>query len=222
MERKDEINNSDKEVFVKSVYADKKGRDVVSPNPFTMYINIGSSYPDLPFLTASLLQELAKNPNDSKIWASRWDKSIISVAANSASYCDFLPNYDSRGKSYVPIKTTGLIDSSVLLSTMPKSDGPFIGINDVQTTTDAFLISYFHMVNELLWDKAIEMGNGSVDAESYSASLKEVMAEGFSVGLLSEDEMIKAKKLNPGTSMRIYGSKVNPFVPEIMGVILTK
>lgn len=222
MERKNIINNPNREVFIKFAYADKKGRDIASPNPFTMYINIGSSYPDLPFLTASLLQELAKNPDDSKTWASRWDKSIIAVAANSTNYCDFLPNYDSKGKSYIPVKTKGIIDSSVLLSTMPKSNGPFIGINNMQTTTDGFLISYFHMVNELLWDKAIEKGNGSVDTESYLASLNEVMVEGFSVGLLSEDEMIKAKILNPGTSMRIYGSRVNPFVPEIMGVILTK
>ncbi len=212
---------SEREAFIKAAYAEKKGRDTDSQSIFTCYVNIDCPTPNLPVLTASMLDELSKNHFEAYSWASKWDKSIISIAPDSKLGCIFLRDDDSKGKIFVPVSTTKIVDTVEMLKTMPEGELAFIGINDQPTTIDAFLISYFHMVNELIWDIALkQQGSGKIEIRSYIKALEEVMARGFSIGSISEEEIVKAKKQKPDTSTRIYGSKVNPYVPQIMGVII--
>ncbi len=212
---------SEKEELILAVFSEKKGREVHALNPYTCYVNIGSPTPDLAVLTASMLEELERKPFEAKVWASRWDKSIISVSAGGKPGCSLLRDDDLRGKSFVAVSTTKLVNSAELLCQMPTGELGFIGINDRPTTVDGFLISYFHMVNELIWDLALEQSSGEyVDLNGYGKALQLVIEKGFSVGLVSEEEIIELKKLDPKTTIRIYGSKKSKFVPEILGAII--
>lgn len=222
MERSNQVSIlNNKEAFIEAVYAEKKGRDTYSPGIFTCYINIDCPLPRLPSLTALMLEELSNNNFEACEWASKWDKSIISIAPDNKSGCVFLRDDDPKGKIFVPVLTTKTLDVSPLLESMPEGELAFIGINNQPMTIDAFLITYFHMVNELIWDTAIkQQGGRKVEVRNYIRALEEVMEKGFSVGLISEEEIIRIKTQKPNTSVRIYGSKVNPYVPQIMGAII--
>ncbi|OGM56423.1 hypothetical protein A3F62_01890 [Candidatus Woesebacteria bacterium RIFCSPHIGHO2_12_FULL_44_11] len=212
---------NEREAFIKAAYAEKKGRDIFSQNHYTCYVNINLPVPNLPFLTASLFDELAANSAAACTWTRRWDKSIISIAPNNEPGCVFLPDHDPICKSFVPVQTTRPIDTAGILKEMPEGELAFIGINDQPMTTDAFLIVYFHMINELIWILALEeQADDKVGVESYTKALEKVMEKGFAVGLLSEQEIIRAKKQNPNMSVRIYGSNINKFVPQIMGAVI--
>lgn len=208
-----------RETFIRSAYAEKKGRDVLSENPYTCYIKINSPKPNLPCLTSELLDELDSNRYQAFTWALMWDKSIVSIAPNGQIGCELLLGDDPKGKNYLPVATTKPIDSSVLLQDMPEGELGVIAINDAPMTIDAFLIVYFHMVNELVWDLA-RSENEKPNLTHYSTALDAVLTRGFSVTTITEQEIMRAKALNPDTSVRIYGSKVNGSVPQIMGAIL--
>lgn len=210
----------DREAFIKSVYAEKKGREVNGKNPFTCYVAINSPKPSLPLLTASLLEELAAHPYEAYYWTLRWDKSVISVSPGSIQGCMLLHEDDPRAKAYVPVSTTKPINSTQLIQDMPPGNLGIICINDQPMTVDSFLITYFHMVNELAWDIARLNQDGKVDIKSYTSAVDAITSEGFSIQLMPEEEIILKKLNDPTTSVRIYGSKVNPFVPEIMGAIM--
>lgn len=211
----------EKESFIKAMYTEKKGRDVYASNPYTCYINIDSPEPNLAILTASLLDELLANKYQAFTWSSIWDKSIVSTSASKKSGCVLLTSDDAMGKMFVPVSTSRIIDSSSLISNMPTGELAFVGINDQETTIDGFLISYFHMVNEFVWDIAYKQA-GRSDISSYIKALDLVAEKGFSVGLMSEDQIIQAKKQNSDTAVRIYGSNQNRFVPQILGAIIKK
>lgn len=213
----------EKETIIQAAYAEKKGRESFGKNPFTCYIKINSPRPNLANLTASLIEELMIKKSEAFIWAKEWDKSIVSISPAQEIGCELLGVEDPRGKLFVPVSTTQTIELGDLVANLPGGEMGIIGINNQPMTIDAFLIVYFHMVNELIWDVAMtDPGSAQVNAKSYGRALDLVASKGFSVGLLSEEEMVKAKKGDPQTSMRIYGSKVNKFVPQVMGIIINK
>jgi hypothetical protein len=212
---------NERKAFIEAAYAEKKGREVNVENPYVCYINLDSSSPYLPSLTASLLETLEGSVFEACSWTGKWDKSIISIAPDGKAGCAFMRSDDLHGKVFVPVSTTKVINPEEFLKTMPKGDLAFIGINNQPMTIDSFLITYFHMVNELIWDTAIKVqGQGRVNPSSYGEALRMVIANGFEVGLVSETEIIQTKKQDPDTSVRIYGSNVNRFVPEILGAII--
>lgn len=212
---------SSQEAFIQAMYAEKKGRDVHAANPFTCYINTPAPQPDLPLLTASFLEVLSSAGRDAYYWGLTWDKSIITVSPGFKSGCVFLPTGDQRGKAYAPVSTTKPIDTAAAVAAMPAGDLGTVCINQEAQTTDAFLIVYFHMASELIWDLGLK---NSLDDKptppAYIAALDEVLARGFNLGLLTSAEIIQAKSQKPDTSVRVYGSRVNRFVPQIMGAIL--
>jgi hypothetical protein len=219
MNKNQEMTSKDRESFIEANFMDKKGRDGSLRNPFTCYINIGSPGPNLPLLTASFLEQLQQNRDYAFIWASRWDKSIVSVAPKFESGCVFLSDGDVLAKNFLIVSTTKLIDQATLLSQMPPAGEYTIGINDQPTTIDAFLISYFHMLNELIWDLTVKKSdNQKLTVASYSDAIDYVTRVGFSIMLMPEAEII-ATKNNTDVSVRIYGSQVNPYVPKILGLV---
>lgn len=215
------IISNERESLIREAFAEKKGREVGAPNPFTCYISIDSLCPNLARLTASLLETLDKDRFESFRWAQRWDKSIIAVAPGRETGCHLLKGEDLRGKMFVPVSTTRKIEAGGLLADIPVGEGALVVLNSQPMTLDAFMISYFHMVNELIWDTALsESETGKVSSKSYGKALEIVMERGFAVTLGSEAEILEMKQREPKTSLRIYGSRVNNLVPEVMGAVI--
>lgn len=209
--------------MIQQSFAEKKGRESFGQNPFTCYINIDSPMPNLPLLTASFLDQLVENSEQAFRWASKWDKSVISISPTNELGCVFLLGDDLKGKNFVPVSTTLKREPSDLLKNMPEGQLAFIGMNNKPTTVDGFLISYFHLVNELIWDRAcVASGEKTVNLVTYRKALEEVTNGGFTVGVISETEIVQAKKADPRISVRIYGSNVNSSVPQIMGAVIPK
>lgn len=218
---KDKQLLSEKELVIRESFADKKGRSDSSVSPYTCYIKINSPEPDMQSLTASLLESLMEDTSNAYIWAMNWDKSIISVSSGSSSFCSLIPTGDQRGKNFVPVSTTRPIDANRLLNGFPEGKLGLLAINSQSQTTDAFLISYFHMVNELIWDIALSKSvSGKPTRVCYEQALELVADQGFMVCVMPEEEIILRKQRNPTTSLRIYGSQVNRFVPQILGAVI--
>lgn len=212
---------TDKEAFIKTQFAEKKGRPTFGDNPYTCYISINTPEPNLPYLTASLLIELSKDKSAARTWTERWDKSIMCIAPNNVVGCTLMRGDDLEGKKYLPVSTSKVIDTDKLVAQMPEGNGMTLAINEKPMTTDAFLISYFHMVNEAIWTEALKIqGDENVRLASYSQALDQIMTDGFSVKLMSDEEIILAKLSNEDTDVRIYGSHRNEYVPQIMGAVL--
>lgn len=221
--QKQPSKNSETEAFIAKIFAEKKGREVNTTSSFTGFVTIDSPLPDLRELTASMLSELTKSPKNSMEWARNWDKSIISIAPGNQLGFSLLPTFDKSSKSFIPVATTRAIDSLSLISNMPESGDVVVAVNAFPMTIDAFLISYFHLVNEYIWDRAaVESNSQRVTLSDYEKALNFVCEKGFSVGLLTEAEIMKAKSKDPLTSVRVYGSNVNSDVPRIMGAIINK
>lgn len=222
MKQEIEIKNTNtKELLIRETFADKKGRSDSGVSPYTCYIKIDSPEPDLQILTASLLESLMDDASSAYVWALNWDKSIICVSSGPNSFCSLVPTGDQKGKHFIPVSTTRSIDGSRLLKGFPEGKLGLLAINRQSQTTDAFLISYFHMVNELIWDLTLAKSvSGKPSRSSYEQALELVANEGFTTCVMSEEEIISAKQNNLSTSLRIYGSQVNKFVPQILGAVI--
>jgi len=220
-QEKELINQSAKDLVIRESFADKKGRVESTVNPFTCYISINSPTPDLKILTASMLDVLLDDISNAYVWALNWDKSIVSVSSGPGSFCSLLPTGDKRGKGFVPVSTTRTIDGSELLIGFPQGKLGFLVVNDQPQTIDGFLISYFHIVNELIWDLALAKSVTKKPSKiNYSDALNQVANEGFVFCTMPEAEIIAAKQNRPETSVRVYGSQVNKFVPQILGAVI--
>lgn len=213
----------DKEALILASYAEKKGRESFGHNPFTCYAVVDSPGIDLPNLTASLLEELTSNCAKALTWTRNWDKTIVSINPSQKPGCYLLETDSLRGKNFVAVSTARTVDGLDFVKDMPGGSLAEIAINDQKMTIDAFLICYFHMVNELIWDIARENSDGNrVDVDNYSDALELVSKKGFVVNLLSEAELLLLKRRDANTSLRIYGSGVNKNVPQILGAVIRK
>ena len=213
----------EKESMILASYAEKKGRETFGHNPFTCYAVVDSPTIDLPNLTASLLEELTNNCAKALTWTRNWDKTIVSINPSQKPGCYLLETDSFRGKNFVAVSTTRAVDTLEYVKGMPSGSLATIAINDQKMTVDAFLICYFHMVNELIWDISRECSGGDrVDVDNYFDALDLVSKKGFEVSLLPESELLLLKKRDANTSLRIYGSRVNKNVPEILGTVVRK
>ncbi len=213
----------EKEALVLASYAEKKGRESFGHNPFTCYAVVDSPAIDLPNLTASLLEELTSNCAKALTWTRNWDKTIVSINPSQKPGCYLLETDSLRGKNFVAVSTARTVDGLEFVKNMPGGSLATIAINDQKMTIDAFLICYFHMVNELIWDISREYSGGDmVDVDNYSDALELVSTKGFVVNLLPETELLLLKKRDANTSLRIYGSGVNKNVPQILGAVIRK
>jgi len=212
---------SEKEKLIQAVYAEKKGRESFGENPFTCYVNIDSPEPDLSQITATLLDELRSRPREAFLWTKAWDKSIVGLNPKETPGCHLLDGTDVRGKLYVPVMTTAPVAVEQMVRLLPEGDLAVLGINAEAVTIDAFLICHLHLVNELIWDITIaESGEGRPSASHYKQAVESVAERGFVTMLMTEEEILETKLRNPQTSLRIYGSMVNKYVPKIMGAVI--
>ncbi|OGD81338.1 hypothetical protein A2572_02355 [Candidatus Collierbacteria bacterium RIFOXYD1_FULL_40_9] len=212
-----------KEKLISEAYAEKKGRELFGDNLFTCFAVVDSPQPDLSTLTLSLLSMLKEKTSEAFLWTKQWDKTIVSIASGQKSGCYLLDSQDNRGKLFVPVATNKLVDSAEIASQLPKGELATIAINSAPMTIEAFIISYFHMVNELVWDVTIANSvNEEVNESAYRYAVDAVSLFGFDLSLLPETELLKIRKKDPSVSLRVYGSKVNKYVPEVIGAVIKK
>lgn len=213
----------DKEALILASYAEKKGRESFGHNPFTCYAVVDSPAIDLPNLTVSLLEELTSNCAKALTWSRNWDKTIVSINPSQKPGCYLLESDNPRGKNFVAVSTARTVDALDFIEDMPDGSLATIAINSQRMTVDAFLICYFHTVNELIWDISRENSGGDrVSVDNYFDALELVSKKGFVVNLLPEAELLLLKKRDAKTSLRIYGSGVNKNVPQILGAVIKK
>jgi len=211
----------EKEKLIQAVYAEKKGRETYGENPFTCYVNIDSPEPDLSQITATLLDELSSRPREAFLWTKAWDKSVVGLNPKETLGCHLMEGVDTRGKLYVPVMTTAAAAVEQMVSLLPEGDLAVLGINTEVFTVDAFLICYLHLINELIWDITIaDSGGGRPSVSHYKQAVESVAERGFVTVFMTEDEILETKLRNPQTSLRIYGSMVNKYVPKIMGAVI--
>ena len=211
----------DRSTLIKEAFEAKNSREMYGENPYTCYINIDSPMPDLALITASLLEHLQENPLEAYLWTKSWDKSIVALNPKESVGCHLLQRTDSRGKLFVPVMTTTPVETERLIKVLPEGELATIAVNEDARTIDAFLICYLHLVNELIWDLTmIEAKEGKLSAKTYKFAVEQVIEKGFVTAVMAEEEILMAKIENPNTSLRIYGSGVNKYVPQIMGAVI--
>lgn len=211
----------DKESLIQAAYAEKRGRESFTENPFTCYVNIDSPEPDLSHLTASLLDQLRLKPLEAFLWTKAWDKSVIVLNPKVPVGCHLLESTDPKGKLFVPVTTTSPVKIENMVRSLPSGELAVIGVNAEAVTVDAFLICYMHLVNELVWSMSFaESNDEKVTVSAYKRAIEMVVEKGFMVVLMSEEEILSAKSQQPESSLRIYGSMVNKYVPKVMGVVI--
>lgn len=206
----------EKETFIQNIWTDKKGKSD-GPAPFGLYIALDSPRPNLEHLTNSVLRVLSENTNDAHLWARTWGRVVICVAPGGKPQCNLNYIDDPESKRYVPVQTTQILDTSEvarLISPITKGSLATIVLNNQPTTIEAFLISYIHMVDELIWEIF------RARKTRYSEVVKKVMSDRFSICLGTEDQILSTKMSNPTVSVRLYGSGVNKNVPKVMGGII--
>lgn len=212
----------DNERLIELAYAEKKGREAFGSNPYTCYVAINSPKPDLSLLSESLLSELAENYDKAFVWARSWDKTIVSISPTQPLGCFLMSTDDIKGKMFVPVMTNLVADQSRLLQGLSRAGVGQLVLNNQETTVDAFMICYFHMLNELVWDLTLDYSNGKDPTEeSYLLALIAVKSGGFEVSIASTEDLLKISKNSSRASLRIYGSKINKYVPQVMGAVVT-
>ncbi len=211
----------ERENLIRATYAEKKGREAFGENPYTCYVNIESPEPDLSQITATLLDQLQTRPLEAFLWTKAWDKSIVGLNPKESLGCHLMDVADVRSKLYVPVMTTVPVAVEKMVRSLPDGDLAMLGVNVEAVTVDAFLVCYLHLVNELVWDQTIaESGGGRPSASSYKRAVECVAERGFVTVLMTEEEILATKLHNPQTSLRIYGSMVNKYVPKVMGAVI--
>jgi hypothetical protein len=106
---------------------------------------------------------------------------------------------------------------------LPEVGANKIILNSQPVPIEAALISYVHMVDELVLDvyeKRKSLGNWSTGEQRYASALEKVRQGGISLKVASQDEILALKAANPAISVRLYGSGVNKNVPKVMGAAI--
>lgn len=212
-----------KEALIQSIWEDRKER--VDNSARALYVALSSPEPDLKRLTALCLDELSKKSNAKALerWARGWDRVVICVGPGGVDSCNLGLINDDKSKSYVPVATTRQVDPENFLRQMPEGKLGTILLNNNPTTIEGFLISYIHMLNQLIWDIYLsKLREAGLDQspQLYIDAVEEVKDKGFCVATASEDEILSARALDERVSVRLYGSGVNKDVSKVMGAII--
>lgn len=207
----------DKEILIQTIWNDKKGKSDKEA-PFALYVALDSPRPNLSSLTDSMFEALQGDISGAREWAKTWGRTVICVGPGCKQECILGLVADDKNKRFVPVRTTQILDAEKLEQLiLPVEGGSMatIVLNSQPTTIEAFLISYIHMVDELIWDNFLAQG-------SYSEAVQSVKDKRFSLTLASEDAILSQRMANPAVSVRLYGSKVNKNVPRVMGGIIPR
>lgn len=217
------ITEEEKLQMIGEIWKDQKERS--SSGPYALYMAIDSPRPNLGSLTDSILETLSNDISRAENWSRTWGRLVICVRPGGTFESTLGDIDDEDNKIYVPIVTTqglSIQERQQLIDTLPQGRLRLIMLNDQPTTIEAFLISYLHMVDEMIWEIYRQNRRGS--EKKHITIFKEVLdlvaEERFSVALGSEEEILMAKKTNPQVSVRLYGSMVNKNVPKVLGIVL--
>lgn len=222
--REQQLQINERETLLKVLWDGKKGRPD-RLNNYALYVGLNSPTPDLQALTRSMLEQLSDRSNvyDSYHWAEGWGRVVISVHPDQRLRCLLGDMRDNDNKNFVPVVTTQITDLDEMFKEFPRGSLGKILINRQPMTVEAGLISYIHMVDELIWDtfREKQVTTGSRDVLSlYQDAVAMVASQGFSVETATEEEILNARRGNPKVSVRLYGSGVNKSVPKVMGAFV--
>lgn len=212
-----EIQNEErKQQLIQTLWDDKKGKSGSSSHG--LYVGLSSPNPDLVSITGSMLEQLSASPREAFFWAQSWGRLAIAVRAGFTDRCLLADSNDDKNKNFIPIATTRLVSPVGLIAPLPQGELGTILLNSKRTTVEAILISYLHMVDELIWDFSRTKSQRD-PIDNYQQSLYQVLERGFSTRLASESEILALREADNSISVRLYGSGVNKDVPKVMGAI---
>ncbi|MDO8452396.1 MAG: hypothetical protein Q7S79_01445, partial [bacterium] len=199
-----------------------KGR-LPTPGEHGMYIALDCAKPDLADLTKGLLEALSSSGH-SLDWALHYGRVLVGINNQLNTGCVLLGDHDEKTSNYTTLRTTALIEPSELIQTLPRGTLAEIVINEQSTTVEGLVITYAHLIDELVLDTYNKLLRApkTDSAVVYQDAISLVMRHGFSVRTANTAEILGAKKADPKTSIRIYGSGVNKDVPQIMGAVVYK
>ncbi len=221
METLTKIFDNDRDQIIEATWNNTKDRLIDDAGSQALYVSLDSPRPNFTALTHLMLEAMQSEQAES--WARRFGRLVISIRAQSGLSCQLADVNDKKSKLYIPVNTQARLDPAELIPDFPEGSLGTILLNDKPTTVEAILISYLHMVEELVWDRYrvnLAEKNQSANSQLYQETVGEVIAGGFSVQTMSEEQILKTKRLRPSTSIRLYGSGVNKDVSKIMGAIV--
>ncbi len=212
--------------MIGQIWKDQKGR--LSSGPYALYVALNSPRPNLADLTESIFETLADDCIRSENWSKTWGKLVICVRPGGKAECVLGEVNDEDNKIYVPVATTQKLpeqDLQQMIDTVPQGRLRLLLLNNQPTTIEGFLISYLHMVDEMIWE-IYRQKRLTVERKNYIPIYQQVLdlvaKERFSIKLASEEEILGLKKADPQISVRLYGSMVNKDVPKVLGAVANK
>lgn len=227
-QKQNNIENLSDEALLKLIWDDKNGRAQRLPR-FGLFVALDNPKPNLAVTTKRLLQALLENPDYSQEWAETWGKVVVCVGPAGKLQCILREESDDKNRSLIKLESNSLLSPADLITDFPQGKGATIVLNSQPTTVEAFIISYVHMVDELIWtlcQKKLRQ-NPVVDHYPatnrylrYSQALQEVIESGFNIKVADTKQILDLKRNNLNISVRLYGSKVNKQVPSVMGAVI--
>ena len=218
------ITKEEKLEMIGQIWKDQKGR--LSNGPHALYVALDSPRPNLADLTDSVLEALSNDVIGAENWSKTWGRLVVCVRPGGRAECVLGGVNDEDNKIYVPVVTTQKLSSEQLqqmVDTAPQGGLRLVMLNNQLTTIEAFLISYLHMIDEMIWEM-YRQSRLAVERKDYISIYKQVLdlvaRERFLVKLSSEEEILSIKKNDPEVSVRLYGSMVNKDVPKVLGGVM--
>lgn len=218
------LSEQEKQTLIGQIWSDHRGRRDTNRS-YALYVSLDSPSPDLDEITKKMLGVLLKSPSFSLDWAEDWGRVVVCVGPGSELGCRLAHTKDDASKKFIPVQTTRKLEKSEvedLLNPLPRGRSGLVLLNDQQTTIEGFLISYIHMIDELIWDiyrSVLNVGDKQNWPTLYADSVRLVQQNGFFAQLASEDEILLTRVANDRAKVRLYGSGVNKDVPKVMGVV---
>lgn len=213
----------EKQALIQRFWEEKKGRLVGSYSPYALFVPLDNPMPNLAMVTLGMLEALDKNSRVSEYWARTWGKEVVCVGPKSRQNIFIGEVEDDRNRAFVPVTTNLKIIPESLADSLPMGDVGKIILNSAPTTPEAIVISFVHMLDELMWDLyqgKLKIAGLSSSPELYQQSLLEVRNKGFSLYFASEEKILAEAKDNPNISIRLYGSGINKDVQRVMGGVI--
>lgn len=218
------ITEEEKLQMIGGIWKDQKGR--LPSGPYTLYVALDSPRSNLLVLTDSMLKALADDLIKAENWSKTWGRLVICVRPGGSAECILREGNDDDNKKYVPVATTQKLSTEELqeqVDTLPQGRLRMIMLNNQPTTIEAFLISYLHLVDEMIWEmyrKSRQVVERREYISVYKQVLDQITKDRFLVKLASEEEILMVKKNNPQTPIRLYGSMANKDVPKVLGAVI--
>lgn len=217
------LTEEEKTSLIQSTWVDHKGR-LSGKGRYAIYVALDSPRPDFYKITNLMFGELSKEENllEAEHWARFWGKVVVCVAPGGNLDCILADVDDDKNKSFLPVSTAVKLPATEFFGGFPQGELATVLINNKLSTVEAVVISYVHLIDELIWDIYQSNNQLSKTAINYRKAVNLVKDKGFSMIPAKEEDILLAKKMDPLVSIRIYGSGVNKDVPKVMGGIIRK